>query len=177
MTGKNFIFPLPESIERRIKDLSLKSQQYNYSNIVFLQRLINILKEYNHADFENYGKSKDSMMFEIKRMANELDAAWLESPYYRNSDYESILEFIQSRSFQKRQFIIFSTPSLDYALTIIAKLANGDTIHVSNRFQEIPIGSNVLLLCNEKSQPFEFTGMDIIHQSANTPRKIGRAHV
>ncbi len=171
MTGKNFIFPSPGSIERRIKDLSVKAQQHNYSNLVFLQRLINILKEYNHADFESYGKSRNSMVFEIKRVADELDATWFESPYYQNSDYESILEFIQSRGFQKGQFLVFSTPSLDYALTIIAKLANGDIIHVSNLFQEIPIGSNVLLLCNEKSQPFEFTGMDIIHQSTNTPRK------
>lgn len=85
-----------------------------------------------------------------------MNATWVPYNYYTD-----IVPFINSDGFQKGRFLLYVDEEKDYQTIIIAKLSDGNVIHIRNKNNFPPQHSPVFLLVNNFARQFQSDSMQL----------------
>lgn len=149
----NFLFRMPLKVEEgllRLKDYT--SRNKNISNKEFLQKILVILKEhYTDTPFQKFQQLSTNT---VQRVASNLNATWVPYNYYTD-----IVPFVNSDRFQKGRFLLYVDEEKDFQTVIIAKLSDGNIIHIRNKNNFPPQHTPVYLLVNNYARQFQSGSM------------------
>lgn len=149
----NFLFKMPLKVEEsllRLKDYT--SRNKNVSNKEFLKRILVILKDqYTDTPFQKFQQLSTNT---VQRVASNLNASWVPYNYYTD-----IVPFVNSERFQKGRFLLYVDEEKDFQTIIIAKLSDGNIIHIRNKYNFPPQKTPVYLLVNNYARQFQTNSM------------------
>jgi len=149
----NFLFRMPLKVEEsllRLKDYT--SRNKNVSNKEFLKKILSILKDhYTDTPFQKFQQLSTNS---VQRVASNLNATWVPYNYYTD-----IVPFVNSERFQKGRFLLYVDEEKDFQTVIIAKLSDGNIIHIRNKYNFPPQHTPVYLLVNNYARQFQSNSM------------------